>query len=240
MKHQGANVGRLRIGLIGDYTPQVRAHRAIPQALKLAGNVIGCAVETEWVATETLDESAQSRLSVFDALWCVPASPYANMDGALGAIRFARERNLPFLGTCGGFQHALIEYAQNVLGFTEADHAESNPNATMPVVAALSCSLVGVEGAIVLNEGSRIKAIYGTIQAREQYHCNFGLNSQYEALFATGALRITGRDENGEARVIELDEHRFFIGTLYQPELSASAGIAHPLITAYVKAIARL
>jgi CTP synthase (UTP-ammonia lyase) len=148
----------LIIGLIGNYSPQVRAHVAIPQALRLAAPA-GTEIETEWLATEMIGDESEARLEAFDALWCVPASPYASMEGALSAIRFAREREVPFLGTCGGFQHALIEYASNILGLTEADHAESNPEAKAQIVMPLSCSLVGAKGKIALSEGSRARAI---------------------------------------------------------------------------------
>ncbi|MBA2502222.1 MAG: CTP synthase [Pyrinomonadaceae bacterium] len=225
----------LRFGLIGDYSPQVRAHASIPQALALAPPA-DLKVEVEWLATETLDENSDSRFAAFDALWCVPASPYASMGGALRAIRFAREHGVPFLGTCGGFQHALIEYARNVRGMTEADHAESNPKALMPLIAPLSCSLVGAKGKIELLENSRARSIYGAGETSEEYHCSYGFNPQYHTLLDDGALRVTGVDADGGVRVVELDGHPFFIATLFQPELSALSGNSHPLITAYKRA----
>lgn len=230
-------VRQLRIGLIGDYSSQVRAHVAIPQALRLAA-APDTEIEEEWLATETLGDKSEARLEAFDALWCVPASPYASMEGALSAIRFARERGVPFLGTCGGFQHALIEYARNVLGLTAADHAESNPEAETQVVTPLSCSLVGAKGKIALSEGSRAKAIYGVGETTEEYHCNFGFNSQYHALFDDGRLRVTGVDAEGATRVIELNGHPFFVATLFQPELSALSGTKHPLVAAFVQTAA--
>ena len=95
------------IGLVGDYDAGVTAHQAIPRALALAQAALGAPVEFRWLPTETIDSDAI--LAPYDALWCVPASPYRSMAGALRAIRFARERPLPFLGTCGGFQHMLLE-----------------------------------------------------------------------------------------------------------------------------------
>ena len=227
----------LRVGLIGDYNTEVKAHIAIPKALELASIVTGCEVKANWIATKALKQNAE-QLSSFDALWCVPGSPYVNMDGALLAIRFARESGLPFLGTCGGFQHALIEYARNVLGLTDADHAESNPKAAVLLVAPLSCSLVGEKGTIKLKEGSRIHHIYGKDEVVEQYHCNYGFNPHYESLLESGDIKVTGIDNAGEIRVIELTNHPFFIATLFQPELSALSGVAHPLISAYVEAAA--
>ena len=126
----------IRIGLIGDYNPAVTAHQAIPRALALTGDTLRVPIDHEWIPTEEIHDAA--RLSGFDGLWCVPASPYRSMEGALRAIRFAREQGRPFLGTCGGFQHAIIEYARNVLGWADAEHAETAPNAARPVITPLS------------------------------------------------------------------------------------------------------
>ena len=227
---------QLSIGLIGDYSPSVPAHIAIPEALDLAAGVVGCSVRAEWLPTEQLDSDAAERLETFDGLWCVPASPYVSMDGALRGIRFAREKGRPFLGTCGGFQHALIEYARNVLGLIDADHAESNPETSFPLMVALQCALVEATGTIMLQPGTRVAALYGQSQAVEAYHCSFGLNPHYEALLADTDLRISGRDTDGEVRIVELEGHPFYVATLFQPERSAFKGHAHPLITAYVAA----
>jgi CTP synthase (UTP-ammonia lyase) len=225
----------IQIGLIGDYSPKVTAHIAIPQALAIAANDTGIKVNVTWLPTESLAQDLE-QLSSFNGLWCVPASPYASMDGALSAIRFAREGNRPFLGTCGGFQHALIEYARNVLGYAEAEHAETNPDAAMPLIAPLSCSLVEANGTIKFKEDSLIRTIYGKDEAVEQYHCNYGVNVRYQKLLETGEMKITGVDVEGEPRVVELAGHPFFVATLFQPERSALSGIVHPLIRSYLQA----
>jgi CTP synthase (UTP-ammonia lyase) len=100
---------RIRVGLIGNYDASVVAHQAIPIALQLAGKECKLPIVPEWVPTEEIQ--SVGRIADFDGLWCVPASPYRSMEGALLAIRFAREQLRPFLGTCGGFQHAVVEYA---------------------------------------------------------------------------------------------------------------------------------
>lgn len=225
----------IKIGLIGDYSPHVTAHVAIPKALKLAAIEAECEVAETWLATEAILEK-KAQLFEFDALWCVPASPYKSMDGALSAIRFAREKGVPFLGTCGGFQHAVIEYVRNVLGFAKADHAESNPDAEMPIMSPLSCSLIEKTGQITLQENTRVARIFGASEIAERYHCNFGFNDQYRFLFKTGEMRITGADINGEPRVVEVESHPFFIATQFQPERSALAGKTHPLVSAYLEA----
>jgi len=227
----------IRIGLIGDYNPEVKAHIAIPRAVALTSHTKSFEAETSWLPTPLLESLSEEELSTFDALWCVPASPYVSMDGALRAIRFARENGYPFLGTCGGFQHAVIEFARNVLGLTEADHAESNPSAIVPIIAPLTCSLIDAQGTIQLLPNTRISNIYGKSQTTERYFCNFGLNPKFRLLLEQNEMQITGVDDKGEARVIELAHHPFFISTLFQPELSAFTDVAHPLISAFLQAI---
>ncbi len=233
----------LRIGLIGDYDPSVKAHVAIPQALALAANALGDsvdAVDLQWLPTPDLAGAASGALAAYAALWAVPATPYASMEGALTAIRYARERSTPLLGTCGGFQHMLIEYARNVLGIMDADHAESNPHAATILVAPLSCSVSEQTTTFTLTPGSRAAAIYGTAEIVEQYGiCTYGLNAEFRPLFEGSGLHATGRDEHGDARIVELDAHPYFVGTLFQPERSAFRGVAHPLVEALLRATVR-
>ena len=226
----------LRVGLVGDYNPQVVAHVAIPQALALASGEEGRGVEATWVATCSLGDDPGERLAPFDALWCVPASPYANTEGALGAIRFARERRVPFLGTCGGFQHAVIEYARNVLGHAGADHAETNAAAEMPLITPLACALVGARGRVRFAAGSRVGDIYGAGEAIEEYNCSYGFNPRYVQLLERGGMKVAAVDDEGGVRAVELSGHPFFVATLFQPERSALAGRAHPLVRALLRA----
>jgi CTP synthase (UTP-ammonia lyase) len=114
------------------------------------------------------------------------------------AIRFAREQGYPFLGTCGGFQHALIEYARSVLGLTDAEHAETNPDAKDPFIAPLACALVNVTGDIFLHTGSRIALAYGVVRATEAYHCSYGLSPRGRAMLESGGMNITTVDGDGE------------------------------------------
>ena len=225
------------IALIGDYDMRKPAHVAIPQAIALAAEPLGCQIQLDWIPTVVLADGWVERLAPYDALWCVPGSPYASMQGALNAIRFGRQERRPFLGTCGGCQHALIEYARNVLGLSQADHAESNSGALLPLISPLACSLEEASAEIQLHPGSRVHAIYGQDTIIEAYNCRYGLNPQLHHLFEGTTLHITGTDANGEARVVELVDHPFFIGTLFQPERSAFAQRVHPLLTAYLQAV---
>lgn len=226
----------IRIGLIGDYDPQVKAHRAIPMALALASETVGQEVAYAWLPTESLGEDVRAKLSGFDALWCVPASPYRSMSGALNGIRYARESGTPFLGTCGGFQHALIEYARDVLGISDAGHAETNPDASVLFISPLACPLVEGQGVILPEPNTKLAAIYEKREVLEQYNCSFGLNPEYRGLLEDGDMTVSALDTEGEVRAIELRSHPFFMATLYQPERSALAGARHPLIEAFVQA----
>jgi CTP synthase (UTP-ammonia lyase) len=161
------------------------------------------------------------------------------MEGALSAIRFAREHKMPFLGTCGGFQHALLEYARNVLGLTTAEHAETSPDSATPLISRLSCSLREGTGVIRLTPGTRLQQIYGAIESTERYNCNFGLNPKFENLLRDSELVISARDENGEVRAFEITHHPFFLGTLFQPERQALTGILHPVIRGFIEAACR-
>lgn len=160
------------------------------------------------------------------------------MAGALTAIRFARENRRPFLGTCGGFQHAVVEFARNVLGWADADHAESNPGSARAVVAPLSCSLVGREGEVFIEPDSRLADAYGRATAIERYHCNYGLDGTYRKALEAAGLRVTATDAQRDVRAVELPDHPFFVATLFQPELSSPPGAPHPLAVALVRAAA--
>lgn len=233
-------VGPARIALVGDFRADVAAHRAIPLALERARDAERLALGWEWLGTDTIDPAdAAPALASFDGVWCVPASPYASTEGALAAIGFARRSGRAFLGTCGGFQHALLEYARSEWGIERPAHAETDPDATDPVIAPLACGLVEVTAPVRPLAGSRLAAIYGGDRApREGYHCRYGLNPGHAALLAGGPLRVAAVDDAGEVRAVELDGHPFYVATLFQPERAALEGRAHPLIAAFAVAAA--
>jgi len=239
-KQQPARGALPRIALIGDRNPAIIAHQGI--VLSLQGRA-----GADWLGTETLpgDVAAmRQRLSGYHGVWCLPGSPYRHMAAALAAIRVAREDGIPFIGTCGGFQHAVIEFSRNVLGRPEADHLESNPAAEMPVITQLACSLVGQTGTVHFKAGSRLADAVGGGESHEGYHCSYGINPEYRALFDRSGLRFTAFDENEEVRGLELDGHLFFLATLFQPEraalpvdpATAGKGRVHPLVLAFIGA----
>jgi CTP synthase (UTP-ammonia lyase) len=227
----------IRIGLIGEFKPDVTAHVAIPQALELASRDLAYQYEAEWLATPPLEQDTERKLAAYQALWFVPNTPYASMEGALRAIKYAREHRIPTLGTCGGCQHMIIEYARNVLGMSEADHAEEHPDAPVLLITPLACSNTEIITTCLLTPGSRVANIYGTQEVTEQYGtCNYGPNAQFWPALEQGGMHVTGVDKDGTARIIEIEQHPFFIGTLFQPERSALKRVSHPLIKALLQA----
>jgi CTP synthase (UTP-ammonia lyase) len=225
----------LKVGLVGDRDDTVVAHRAIPLALAMAAEACGVEVEPVWLPTDQVGDGAA--LAGFDGLWCVPASPYRSTAGALNAIRVAREQRIPFLGTCGGFQHAVIEYARNVMGWVDAEHAETAPQAERQVIVPLLCSLVEASDAVHLLEGSRLARAYGTLDIVEGYHCSYGLGSAFRDALSSGPLHVDALDGAGDVRGIELDGHPFFVATLFQHERSALQGRISPPVRAFVQAM---
>jgi CTP synthase (UTP-ammonia lyase) len=228
---------RYRVALVGDYNAAVAAHQAIPEALRLAGHELGVGVEWQWLHTALLQHPAE-QLASFDGIWCVPASPYENPQGALDSIRYAREMQVPFLGSCGGFQHAIVEYARNVIGIEGADHAETQPSGDALVISPLACSLVEKSEKISLAERGRLREAYGSGMITESYHCSYGINPEYAMQLFSQALRPTAWGAGGEIRAAEFDGHPFFVGTLFQSERRALKGEAPPLVVAFVDAMA--
>ena len=225
----------MNIALIGDHNPEITAHKAIPLAIEIAGSSASMVPKHIWLDTAKIESTD---LSIFDGFWGIPGSPYQSFSGALKAIQYAREHQVPFFGSCGGYQHAALEYARNVLDITDAENTEENPDAASPVVSALSCALIEENGAIHFDENSTLNQIYGMGKIFETYHCSFGVNPDYLESFNDSDMCFCGWDDNQEPRAFELKNHPFFIGTAYQPERSALVNLPHPLISRFVEAVA--
>jgi CTP synthase (UTP-ammonia lyase) len=225
----------LSVAIIGDFDNTYTPHVATNDALGHTAAGLDVDLDFTWIATEQLEADLDGVLAA-DAMWCAPGSPYRSMTGALAALRHGREHGVPTLGTCGGCQHIILEYARNVLGFTDAEHAEYDPYASRLFVSELECSLVGRTMPVSLEPGSRAATLYGTAAVREQYYCNFGLNPEHQRTLDEGGLRVVGFDADGEARVLELPEHPFYLATLFVPQTSSSPERPHPLITGFLKA----
>src|SRR5207302_1011000 len=137
----------------------------------------------------------------------------------------------------GGFQHAIIEFARNVLGVQDADHAETNPDAERLVITPLACSLVGQQQAITIVPGSRAAKLYDTNSAVEDFYCNYGVNPAYQSALEAHGLSVSGMGRDGEIRIVELRDHPFFMATLFLPQARSSRATPHPVLLGYAAAL---
>lgn len=224
------------LAIVADYNSESRAHRATNDAIKHSSAALGLAVEPQWIGTaDAAQPDVLKQLSKCSGIWIGPGSPYTSIDGALSAIRLARERGIPLLGTCGGFQHIVIEYARHVLGFADAEHEESAPQASQLFISRLACSLAGRTMTITLAFNSTLARICGSGSIQEQYLCNFGANPEYVNTLCSGALKVVGTDVEGVIRAVELPDHPFFLGTLFLPQLGSTPSHPHSIVSAFVK-----
>lgn len=221
--------------LLGDHDPSIVAHQAIPQALALTAQALELTVEFRWLDST----SAEQGLPRCDGLWCIPGSPYLSRRGVLGAIRAARERQVPFLGTCGGLQYALLEHATSLPGCGDLVHGEEEPEAQRLLLTPLSCALVEVEKEVRLVPGTRLAQAEGRERGRAGFHCRFGLNPEYLATLLAAGWQVLAWDDEGLPLALELTTSPCHFGTLYQPEREALTGQVPGAVRSWLASVAR-
>src|SRR5437588_999871 len=183
----------VRIGILGDFQPKAPNLPAIEKSLQHTSAKLQIAVEAKWIPTASiLEANAPKTLESFDGIWAAPGSPYKSFEGMLKGIEFARRRDWPFLGTCGGFQYALIECARNVLGIKDADSAENNSGSKNIIIYPVACAVPGRKGdapklsgkmpEIRLRPGSYLQSFYGKDKdvVTEEFFCHFDVNPKDE------------------------------------------------------------
>jgi CTP synthase (UTP-ammonia lyase) len=231
-------MGAVKVGIVGDFDGRKHSHWATEAALFHAASRLGVRVEPHWVSTATVAaHRVADTLAPFDAIWGAPGSPYQSMTGILRAIEYARTRNVPYLGTCAGFQYALIEFTRNVLCILDADSAENASNSQNIVITPVLCDvpsavLPRLAGAGVARPtpGSLLERLCGSDALEGEYFCSFETNPEFVPRWQAAGLRVAARGNDDELRALELPDHRFFIATLFQPQLSSSFERPHPLI----------
>jgi CTP synthase (UTP-ammonia lyase) len=239
----------IRIGILGDFNADLRSHRAINDSLQHAAKKLNTQVEGEWLPTPSLVKpDAEKKLESFDGLWASPGSPFKSFDGMLKGIEFARRRDWPFLGTCAGFQYAFIEFARNVLNIKDADSAENNSGSKNVIIYPVACAvpdrknsapkLSGAIPEIKLRPGSYLQSFYNKDTVTEEFFCNFEVNPDFEWTTMEAGFPVVARGSQGEIRAIESPTHRFYLATLFQPQLTSTEKNPHPLILAFVQAAA--
>ena len=226
----------MKLAIIGDFRKENATHVATNRAIQDSLNGFGFGMEVDWVKTATIPGHIGDITGYYDGFLIAPGSPYASMEGVLDVIRFARENRVPTLGTCGGFQHMAIEFARNVLGVEDAGHAETDPYASRLVVTPLTCSLVGQCLDVIVSPGTKAYVLAGP-SLSENYYCNFGLNPDYQQAIHDAGFRISATDDKGEVRVLELEGHPFFMGTLFVPQAGSTPERPHPIVSGFLRSV---
>jgi CTP synthase (UTP-ammonia lyase) len=222
-------VSPARIAVLGDRNLDYVTHRELDAALARFPRWADAA----WVAT---DVDVDATLDDVDGVWVVPGTPYRDDAAVYAAIGRVREEGLPLLGTCGGFQYAIVELARSLAGI-DAHHAETDPDADALVVAPLRCSLVGEERTVTCVPGTRLAAICGVEPFVGFHWCGYGLSPTFEEALVAAGVVVSARAPDAGVEGIELASHPFFLATLFQPQVGALAGRPlHPLIGAFLEA----
>lgn len=221
---------RIQIGLVGDFNENKHTHVALNKCVDYCRKHLKFQLEAIWIPTETVTGRFLAD-HTFEGFWFTPGSPYKNDDGVYEAIRWARENDFPALGTCGGFQYMIVEYAKNVLGFAHAGHEESEPEVEQLIISKLSCSLKGQQEEVHITDlDSWLYKILKTTRITGHFNCSYGANPVYQKSLNQYPMVFTAFSPSGEVRALELKAHRFFKGTLFQPPLDCTPEKPNPLI----------
>ena len=232
-------------GIIDDFDETKPSHISTNIALQHAAAFLSLDVKIDWLGTGNLrKKSVKDTIGQYRGLLAAP-TPYFFVDGVIKGIRLAREMNIPFLGTCGGSQYTLLEFARNVAGMTNAGHPEINPHTDMPLLIKIACSIDRRKGKaprmlgtfeINLEPGTEAFRLYGKSKISEPYSCSYELNPEYEGRLVESGLIISGHDDAGKARIIELHNKNIFMATGFLPQLNSTPEKPHPLFVAYLRA----
>jgi CTP synthase (UTP-ammonia lyase) len=228
----------IKLGIMGDFDASNSTHIANNEALDHAARQFAKPFQYEWVGTDRIEPEFETIIRSYHGLLIAPGSPYKSMSGVLKIIEYARTHQIPTLGTCGGFQHMIIEFARNVLGITDAEHAETNPYASRLVINPLTCSLKGQTLDIeIIEKQSLVYSMFNTSTITENYYCNFGLNPEYQEQIHQAGFSVVASDKHKEARILELKDHPFYVATLFVPQVNSGYEKPHPILLALLNAM---
>lgn len=246
------------VAMVGKYVDLTDAYKSLNEALYHAGIHTGNHVNIRYIDSEDLAQNGTDMLKDIDAIVVPGGFGNRGIDGKLLAVEYARKNNIPYLGICLGMQLAVIEFARHVIGITNAGSTEWGDSDITPVIALVSewvnergekeqrdshCDLGGTMrlGSLParLKSGSKIARIYGMEIINERHRHRYEVNSLYEKQLTDAGLSISGRSEdNGLVEVIELPEHRWFVGCQSHPEFTSTPRDGHPLFQSFIQAAA--
>jgi CTP synthase len=239
--------GSVEIAVVGKYTELRDAYLSHIEAFHHCQGRLGCAVHLQWYDAEDLprNPAALARLERSDGLLVPGGFGARGVDGKMVAIQIARDRGMPFLGVCYGFQMAAVEFARHALGLAQANTTEVDPHTPDPVVCLLEeqkeLAVMGGTmrlGAqrVLLEPGSRVAEVYGRTEIWERHRHRYEINPAYLERFAALGLRVSGRSVDGRVEALELPGHPYFLGVQFHPEFLSRPEAPHPLYLEFVRA----
>jgi len=223
-----------RIAVIGEYYNNFKPHSSLMESIEHVKKKHKVEIEVDWGDTLRAEQEGERLFANYSGFWSAPGSPFKSLEGALNAIKYARVNNIPHLGTCAGFQHFIIEFARNVLMNKHAQHEEYDEESSSLFISKLACSLAGKRMTVNLLPDSIAFECYNSTETVEDYYCNFGINPEFQDKLLHDDLIISGTDQDGEIRIIELANNRFFVSTLFVPQTNSTEDKPHPIIERFV------
>ena len=238
---------RVTIGLVGKYVQLHDAYLSVAEALRHAGYACNARVDIRWIDSETVaEETAADILSGCDGLIVPGGFGDRGVEGMIAAARYARERDIPYLGICLGMQVAVIEFARHVCGLADADSGEFDPDSAHKVIDFLpdQDETVSKGGTLRLGaypcrieEGTVLRRCYKTEEIRERHRHRYEFNNDYRALLRDKGLYLCGLSPDGYiVEAVELSEKRFFVGVQFHPEFKSRPNHPHPLFMGLISA----
>ncbi|MDX1909547.1 MAG: CTP synthase [Bacteroidia bacterium] len=240
-------VGVVRIGLVGKYVELHDSYLSICESLKIAANENELAVQIEWIHSEDLEpDTVADHLDQLDGVIIAPGFGERGIEGKLAAARYVREHRIPFFGICLGMQIAVIDFARSVLGMTEANSTEFNPETPFPVISKMESQkeVVNLGGTMrlgsyecVLKRNSIAHKAYQKTRIQERHRHRYELNNEYRKQLEKKGMVLSGINPVTDlVEVVELKDHPFFIGTQFHPEYKSTVESPHPLFLSFINA----
>jgi CTP synthase len=239
--------GEVSIAIVGKYVEYEDSYKSLKEALVHGALHHNLKLKVTWVEAEGLEcEGYEAQLIGFDGILVPGGFGKRGIEGMLNAIRYAREKQIPYFGICLGMQTACIEFARNVCGLAGANSSEFDPATPHRVIYKLR-ELIGVEemggtmrlGAwtCILQPDSLAAGAYGQTEISERHRHRYEFNREYEAVLSGGGLRITGTTPDATyVEIVEIPGHPFFLGCQFHPEFKSKPLEPHPIFRDFVGA----
>jgi CTP synthase len=238
---------KVSVGLIGKYIELQDAYKSILEAFVHAGAMNECKVEVVNIHSEFITpENVEEKMASLDALLVAPGFGHRGIEGKIVAVKYARERGLPFFGICLGMQMAVIEYARNILGMPDAHSTEMNPDTPHPVIDLMEAQKQVTDKGGTMRLGSYMceldntslaHKIYGKHRITERHRHRWEFNNAYLDAFEKAGMHASGKNpESTLVEIVEIPSHPFFIGVQYHPELKSTVENPHPIFVHFIRA----